>query len=273
MLSEPCSVLFRTRSVSASPSTVLQLGSSATLQCQVKGLPSQAALQWRKPDGSLHPGSDVARLEAVACSDEGAWNCTFSHGGLVYSERLDIKVTGGSPTSAGHQQKLRRVQTLVSLSDPATTPAKNVPSDQDKEAATCNDCASSSCLFVRVAAARSSLDVSLTVLFLSRRGGPTRCDQQSVPAAGTQLVDVDRDWSWLPGPDCPDGHHHSLVQEDSKKESAWGSLHTKLSRFRRGLSRPLYKKKPFFFLLQRKAQSLEKKRRLLMPKQYCQCNR
>lgn len=87
-------------SVSASPSDNLQLGSSATLQCQVKGLP-ELAVQWRKPDGSLHP--QVTQLNPVARSDEGAWNCIVSHDGEMYSEKLDIK--GGSPASAKRLQQ------------------------------------------------------------------------------------------------------------------------------------------------------------------------
>ncbi|TNN02779.1 hypothetical protein fugu_010266 [Takifugu bimaculatus] len=104
--------------VSARPSAVLQLGGSATLHCQVKGLPlPPSAPQWRKPDGNPHPGSEEAELNPVARSDEGAWNCTFSHDGLMYGKSLDIRVTGA-----------------------ATTPAKPVPSDKGKEAPTCNDC-------------------------------------------------------------------------------------------------------------------------------------
>lgn len=213
------------RSVSASPSAVLQLGSNATLHCQVKGLPPQSAPQWRKPDGSLHPGSGVAQLNPVARSDEGTWNCTFSHDGLMYGRSLDIRVTGGSPTSAEHQQKSCGGSELVSLSGAATTPAKPVPNEKDNEAPSCNDCAFSSCLFVC-----SSLDVPLIVLSSSR--GPSRCDQQPVSAAATQLVDVGPLCSRLPDSHCSDGLHHLLVQENSKKESKWGSLHTKLSRFR-----------------------------------------
>lgn len=101
------------RSVAAQPSAVLQLGSSATLHCQVKDLPSSSAPRWRKPDGSLLPGSEVAELNPVARADEGAWNCTFSHDGLMYGKSLDIRVTGGSPTSAEHQQKSRSGSELL----------------------------------------------------------------------------------------------------------------------------------------------------------------
>lgn len=89
------------RSVSASPSTDLLLGSSAQLQCQVKGPTEEPALEWRKPGGSVHKGSKV-ELESVARSDAGAWNCSFSHEGKPYSQSLHISVKGGSLTFAQH---------------------------------------------------------------------------------------------------------------------------------------------------------------------------
>lgn len=95
--------------VLASPSASLQLGSNATLQCQVKGFQgSGPAVQWRRPDGSLHPGSEVAHLEPVDRSHKGAWNCTFSYDGKPYSQRLDISVEEpmpkpGNPPGVGEE--------------------------------------------------------------------------------------------------------------------------------------------------------------------------
>lgn len=93
--------------MAARPSAVLKLGSSASLHCWVKGLPPSSAPQWRKPDGSVLPGAEVALLDPVARSDEGAWNCTFPHGGLTYGRSLDIRVTGGLPASARHRRESR----------------------------------------------------------------------------------------------------------------------------------------------------------------------
>ncbi|XP_078108718.1 neural cell adhesion molecule 1-like isoform X2 [Sander vitreus] len=88
-------------SVSASPSSELQLGSEATLQCQVKGLnPPDSPVQWKRPDGSPHSGSQTVQLKSVARSDAGNWKCTFSHEGATYSESLEIKVQEPVPETA-----------------------------------------------------------------------------------------------------------------------------------------------------------------------------
>ncbi|XP_031155540.1 T-cell surface glycoprotein CD4-like isoform X2 [Sander lucioperca] len=88
-------------SVSASPSSELQLGSEATLQCQVKGLnPPDSPVRWERPDGSLHSGSQTVQLKSVARTDAGNWKCTFSHDGGKYNESLEIKVQEPGPKTA-----------------------------------------------------------------------------------------------------------------------------------------------------------------------------
>ncbi|KAF1388112.1 hypothetical protein PFLUV_G00086850 [Perca fluviatilis] len=88
-------------SVWVSPSSELQLGSEATLQCRVKGLnPPDSPVKWNRPDGSSHSESQTVQLKSVARSDAGNWNCTFSHDGKKYSESLEIKVQAPVPETA-----------------------------------------------------------------------------------------------------------------------------------------------------------------------------
>ncbi|XP_044065019.1 CD4-2 molecule, tandem duplicate 2 [Siniperca chuatsi] len=90
-------------SVSASPSSDLQLGSKLTLQCQVKGLDQGSTASWKRPDelppAKSHTESHTVKLKSVALSDAGIWKCTFSHGTEVYSESLEIKVKVPAPTT------------------------------------------------------------------------------------------------------------------------------------------------------------------------------
>lgn len=79
-------------SVSLRPSADLQLGSVATLECNVKGLNPDPPVRWKRPDGSLLTESQTAQLKSLAHSDEGTWSCTFSHAGKQYSENIEIKV-------------------------------------------------------------------------------------------------------------------------------------------------------------------------------------
>lgn len=105
-------------SVSANPSAELQLGSEVTLQCQVSGLDSDLAVQWRRPGGAQAPAGHEVQLKSVARSDGGTWTCTFSHADGPHSESLEIRVQEPSTTPV-----------LV-------TPQK--PKDGKKE--TCADC-------------------------------------------------------------------------------------------------------------------------------------
>ncbi|XP_034077465.1 CD4-2 molecule, tandem duplicate 2 isoform X2 [Gymnodraco acuticeps] len=81
-------------SVSADPPGELQVGEKASLQCGVRGHDS-AAQQWTSPNGQKHP--ETVRIESVAPSDAGTWECVFSHEGKEYKERLVIKVKGSIP--------------------------------------------------------------------------------------------------------------------------------------------------------------------------------
>ncbi|XP_068180353.1 T-cell surface glycoprotein CD4-like [Antennarius striatus] len=81
--------------VSANPTGDLLLGSKATLKCQVSGLIG-SNVQWKNPFGNPHMGSE---LNPVTRSDEGSWNCMFSHYGVTYDVKLDVKVTEPAPTT------------------------------------------------------------------------------------------------------------------------------------------------------------------------------
>lgn len=71
----------------------------------MRGPVPEPEARWKKPDGSLYPGSKVASLKEVTGSDAGAWNCTFDYDGHRHDETLDISVTGGSLTFAEHPPK------------------------------------------------------------------------------------------------------------------------------------------------------------------------
>ncbi|KAK1895275.1 T-cell surface glycoprotein CD4 [Dissostichus eleginoides] len=77
-------------SVSADPPGELQVGAEASLQCGVRGHDS-VAQQWRSPKGQKTL-SGTFRLESVALSDAGTWECVFSLEGVEYRESLVIKV-------------------------------------------------------------------------------------------------------------------------------------------------------------------------------------
>ncbi len=84
-------------SVSARPTDDFLLGSKVTLQCKVKGLNSDPAVQWERPDGNPHTGSETVQLNSS--SDSGTWKCKFSHGKEEYSQGLEITVKGGTLSS------------------------------------------------------------------------------------------------------------------------------------------------------------------------------
>lgn len=88
-------------SVRASPSQVLEQGSEATLHCEVNGPNPETQVHWIKPDGNTHTeGSGSVHLKSVSSSDAGTWKCTFSDGGQMHSESLDITVKSEHVTSA-----------------------------------------------------------------------------------------------------------------------------------------------------------------------------
>ncbi|TDH11627.1 hypothetical protein EPR50_G00062780 [Perca flavescens] len=107
-------------SVSVSPSSELQLGTDATLQCWVKGLnPPDSPVQWNRPDGRSE--SETVQLKSVARSDAGNWECTFSHDGKKYSESLEIKVQGAVPVTAAPSPSPS--SKAVSIAQPPATDA------------------------------------------------------------------------------------------------------------------------------------------------------
>ncbi|CAN9513743.1 unnamed protein product [Ophioblennius macclurei] len=89
--SKPQKFLLLVLSISVPPSGVLQLGGEARLQCQVRGLEQGTPVQWKRPDGQLS-GSQEVHLKPVAASDEGIWQCVFTHRSGTHSEDVTIKV-------------------------------------------------------------------------------------------------------------------------------------------------------------------------------------
>ncbi|XP_030606367.1 leukocyte immunoglobulin-like receptor subfamily B member 2 [Archocentrus centrarchus] len=78
-------------SVSAKPSTVLQPGNEATLQCNVKGLDEGHEVNWKSPNaGSLKQSS--VQLKPVTSLHGGTWECVITYGSNQISESLTITV-------------------------------------------------------------------------------------------------------------------------------------------------------------------------------------
>lgn len=102
-------------SVSISPSSTLNLGTQATLQCSVNGLSSSPTVQWERPDGEKHTGSELTSVNKTV---EGPWQCTFTSDGVTYKEMLEIKV----------EVPLETTTTAPSLSkDPNAGPTSGAP--------------------------------------------------------------------------------------------------------------------------------------------------
>lgn len=79
-------------SVSVGPSNVVQLGGKALLRCGVKGPKLDPVVQWKGPSGQSPAGSQEVQLSPVKASDEGVWQCVFSHGGQTFSQNVSIGV-------------------------------------------------------------------------------------------------------------------------------------------------------------------------------------
>ncbi|XP_062277839.1 CD4-2 molecule, tandem duplicate 2 [Scomber scombrus] len=86
-------------SVSVSPSSELQLGSKATLQCQVEGLSPAPPVQWKRPGVDKPIESHTVELNPVASSDAGTWKCAVSQDGQIKNVSLDIKVKAPEPST------------------------------------------------------------------------------------------------------------------------------------------------------------------------------
>ncbi|KAM4569049.1 uncharacterized protein V3H82_013067 isoform 1-T2 [Fundulus diaphanus] len=83
-------------SVSAFPSSVLQSGTDATLDCKVSSPGDSIKGWWRRPDGSEHRSQKV-ELKPVAPSQQGTWQCTVSHEGEEFSKNVAIVVKSPDP--------------------------------------------------------------------------------------------------------------------------------------------------------------------------------
>uniref|UniRef100_A0A3Q0S1S7 Ig-like domain-containing protein n=1 Tax=Amphilophus citrinellus TaxID=61819 RepID=A0A3Q0S1S7_AMPCI len=83
-------------SVSVAPSAVLQLGSEATLQCDVKGLDEGYEVKWKSPNAGLPEGTSTTQLKPVTSLHDGTWQCVITYGSNQISESLTIKVKGNT---------------------------------------------------------------------------------------------------------------------------------------------------------------------------------
>ncbi|KAK5861805.1 hypothetical protein PBY51_017251 [Eleginops maclovinus] len=107
-------------SVSALPSSVLQVGNEARLLCRCGDLNSN--MEWKGPNGQTH--TDIASLKPVALSDAGTWECKITHEEGVHTESLvitvkDPKVATPAPTQGpGGDRK----STPTKVSDPNNVP-------------------------------------------------------------------------------------------------------------------------------------------------------
>ncbi|KAM9309402.1 uncharacterized protein KZ484_025481 [Pholidichthys leucotaenia] len=110
-------------SVSITPSNVLQLGKSAQLQCQVKGLDQGAEVRWERPDG--HSQKNIVEIPSVSVSDKGTWKCIVNYAGKTFNENVTITVKELSQQSI----PTLKSQTLEIIKQP-TSVTRN-PSSQD----------------------------------------------------------------------------------------------------------------------------------------------
>ncbi|XP_022612384.1 T-cell surface glycoprotein CD4-like [Seriola dumerili] len=79
-------------SVSATSPDSFQAGSTVILQCDVNGLEKSPEVEWKRPGGNKVLKQAKVILSHVALSDDGTWECMFSHGGKLYSENLEVEV-------------------------------------------------------------------------------------------------------------------------------------------------------------------------------------
>ncbi|XP_072251144.1 CD4-2 molecule, tandem duplicate 1 [Leuresthes tenuis] len=96
--------------VSISPSANLEVGSTATLNCQAKGLDPSPTVRWKKPDKSFTT-SDTVTLSPVAASDGGTWQCvvTIKDKEFEFSHSLSVRAfattTSTTSTTPSKPQK------------------------------------------------------------------------------------------------------------------------------------------------------------------------
>ncbi|XP_028984820.1 CD4-2 molecule, tandem duplicate 2 isoform X2 [Betta splendens] len=87
-------------SVSASPTDEVELGTSVTLQCRVKGQTPGSTVQWMRPDGTTAAGTEsgTVELRSVASSDAGTWRCVIKPD--EHTVDLKLKVKEPTPVAA-----------------------------------------------------------------------------------------------------------------------------------------------------------------------------
>lgn len=78
-------------SVSVSPPEP-ELGSKATLLCEVKGQNQGSTVQWKGPDNTLN-GNNVD-LNPVASKDKGTWTCVITQDGETHIEKITLNIRG-----------------------------------------------------------------------------------------------------------------------------------------------------------------------------------
>ncbi|XP_024861548.1 CD4-2 molecule, tandem duplicate 2 isoform X2 [Kryptolebias marmoratus] len=82
-------------SVSVAPSHNVQVGTQATLECQVTDQTS--TVEWKKPDGSVEKSKTV-QLNPVDASHGGMWQCHVVNGVDKFNKTLTVTVTGLATT-------------------------------------------------------------------------------------------------------------------------------------------------------------------------------
>lgn len=79
-------------SVSVSPSTHLEAGSEAVLQCDVAGLPQGETVEWVSPGGGRQQ-TPTLTINSVTTEHAGNWECVFSAHGHSMKETVSLTVT------------------------------------------------------------------------------------------------------------------------------------------------------------------------------------
>lgn len=82
-------------SVSATSPDEFQVGGTARLDCEVKGVEQGLTVKWKSPDGGTHEGTH--ELKPVALSHAGTWTCTVSYNSQTHNEQLVVKVKEPPP--------------------------------------------------------------------------------------------------------------------------------------------------------------------------------
>ncbi|XP_067365985.1 protein turtle-like [Channa argus] len=84
-------------SVSASPSSELELHNKVQLHCEVKGFKQDPKVEWRSPDGSVK--DPTFNIDSVTPAHSGNWVCDITYDGKHHKETLIIKVKEPAPAT------------------------------------------------------------------------------------------------------------------------------------------------------------------------------